>query len=102
MTASLTDTLRPNGKVYRPKKAPSVETFFDRNDYEAVVVLRTHDFDLALKLAADWIDAMELQPDKAYEDWWRLVPYDANCSGHDRTWVTDTVRGVPCVVIPYE
>lgn len=101
MTAA-EEILRPNGKLYRARKPPCVVTYNDRDDCECVAVLRTHDIPLALELAAVHIAALDLNPDKAAQDWWRLVPFDAFHMGYDQTWVTDTARGTPCVVIPYE
>jgi hypothetical protein len=88
---------RPNGKPYRPRKAPSVREFSDLDDNTGVVVLRTHDIQLATELASDAISEHDLSRAAAYTTWWRLVPFDP--SGYfDRTWQNDPVRGVPCVV----
>lgn len=99
--STTTPVRRPNGKLYRPRKAPSVETFVDHNDYDGAVVLRTHDFQLAIELASNLIDEYGLNPTHAYTNWWRAVPFDPS-GYHDWAWVDDPVRGVPCVVIPHE
>lgn len=93
---------RPNGKLYRARKPPEVTTYQDwRDDVTCGLVLRTHDVELALQLAADLIAELELVPANASTHWWRLAPFK-NGSGYDRNWIDDPVRGVPCVVIPYE
>jgi hypothetical protein len=92
---------RPNGKAYRPRKSPTVETYFDvHDDSECVVVFRTHDIPQAIQLAADRIEDLELDSELAYTDWWRQVPWSAG--SYDWQWISDSVRGVPCVVIPHE
>ena len=91
--------VRPNGKPYRARKPPMVETYFDTSDCESIVVLRTHDIPKALELAGDRIDDLELDRDGARTSWWRLVPWDVG-SGYDTNWINDDVRGTPCVVIP--
>ena len=90
---------RPNGKLYRPRKAPSVETYADPSDNTGVVILRTHNVEQAVELAAGTIREYDLDPSKAYTTWWRLVPYDPD-GWFDTTWQNDPVRGMPCVVIP--
>lgn len=96
------EIVRPNGKVYRPRKPPALQSYVDwSDDREAVVVLRTHDIRLSLELAADKIAELELIAANAHTDWWRLVPFDTG-SGYERNWIPDPVRGTPCVVIPYE
>ena len=93
--------VRPNGKPYTPRKAPSVESYFDwYDDAECVVVTRTHDIPLAIKLAGDRIDELDLNSENAHTDWWRLVPWGSDC--YETSWISDPVRGVPCVVIPSE
>jgi hypothetical protein len=92
---------RPNGKTYRPRKPPAVESYVDwYDDAECVVVTRTHDIPLALELAAERIADLELSPELARTDWWRLVPWAADC--YDTSWINDPARGIPVVVIPYE
>lgn len=92
---------RPNGKLYRPQQPPSVQTYQDQDDYECVVVLRTHDIASAVELAAEQIDYLGIDAANAVTDWWRAVPFDRR-GMYDWSWITDTVRGVPCVVIPYD
>lgn len=94
---------RPNGKIYRPRKPPEVTTYQDwRDDVTCCAVLRTHDVELALQLAADVIAEHELVPESAHARWWRLVPFKVGSGLYDRNWIDDPVHGVPCVVIPYE
>lgn len=92
---------RPNGKTYRAKKPPSVEEYVDHEDCTCIVVIRTHDVDLATTLAANEIRSYDLDPANAYRSWWRLVPFNLH-NGHDQSYVDDPERGMPCVVIPYE
>lgn len=82
MKAILETFTRPNGKPYKPR------------------VLRTHDFQLAHEIASRQADWHELDPERAYQSWWRLVPFDKFHSGYDQTWIEDAERGVPCVVFP--
>lgn len=99
--ADLTPVPRPNGKLYRPRKVPSVEQYADRHDCTGAVVLRTHDVELAVALAVNLIREYDLDPANAYTTWWRVVPFDPD-GYFDSAWLHDPARGVPCVVIPYE
>lgn len=93
--------IRPNGKPYKPRKAPVIQRCDDHYGFEIVAVLRTHDISQAVVLATQEIHELCLTPSKAYTTWWREVPWDP--SGlYDRGWVYDPVRGMPCVVIPYD
>lgn len=92
------ELVRPNGKLYRPRKRPSVELIADHRDDTGVVVLRTHDYQTAIELASNLIDEYGLNPTTAYTAWWRLVPFDMS-GYHDTSWIDDPVHGVPCVVI---
>lgn len=92
---------RPNGKTYRARKQPSIRMYTDRDEYDCVVVLRTHDIQLAVELASNLIGELELNPTVAYTDWWRDVPWD-DSGAYDQAWITDPVRGTPCVVIPHD
>jgi hypothetical protein len=66
------------------------------------MVLRTHDFQRAIELASNLIDELGLNPTVATTDWVRLVPFDPYNTGYDLNWISDPVRGVPCVVIPHD
>jgi hypothetical protein len=90
---------RPNGKPYRRRKPTQIATF-DHGDSmaEGVVVIGTHDVDLATRLAADRLAYFDLDPASARTSWWRLVPWDAFGIGCDQSWITDEVRGAPVVV----
>lgn len=92
--------VRPNGKLYRPRKPPEVVTFHDYHECTGVAVLRTLDVQTAVELAADQIAEFDLDPANAGTDWWRSVPWDPTGYG-DWAYLSDPVRGVPCVVIPY-
>lgn len=89
--------IRPNGKTYRPRKAPSVEEFDSYSGGNGFVVLRTHDIVLATEMVSRH-RGQAVSPDECTLEWWRLVPFSVNGSGHDYNWITDEVRGVPCVV----
>ena len=102
MTADAEVFTRPNGKPYRPQLAPRVDTYQDQDDYECVVVLRTHDIAKAIELAADQIEYLGLDGANATTDWWRSVPFNPMGTGYDWSWINDPVRGIPCVVIPYD
>lgn len=88
---------RPNGKTYRPRKPPTVETLVDLQDEtSSAVVLRTHDFQTAIELANWHTREYELDPTAAYTGWLRLVPW----GGDSGSWQTDPEHGIPCVIIP--
>jgi hypothetical protein len=93
--------VRPNGKAYKPRRPPSVAFWLDHHEHEAVAVMRTHDFQRAIELASRWIDDLGLDPTAAYTTWWRYVPFDPTRT-FDASYIYDNVRGVPCVVIPYD
>lgn len=70
-------TVRPDGRIYRPRKAPeALLTGYD-GDVEGVIVVRTHDTELARQLALDALNAYD--PD----DGWELTPVDLSW-GHWR------------------
>lgn len=90
--------IRPNGKVYRPRKAPSAITLDDHDGMTAfVVVFRTHDIERATELAQPLLDEYldyrgQITPDLV---WLRERP-DRDYMG-GRVWADDPVRGIPCV-----
>jgi hypothetical protein len=87
---------RPNGKTYRARTAPRAETFYTWDECSAVVVIGTHDLEVAAGLAQRLWDYDEPLPE-GRTHWWRLVPWDA--SGiFDRSWVDAPERGRPVVV----
>lgn len=88
---------RPNGKLYRPRKDITAEEFQDAYGDTGIVVLRTHDIEDARSRYPELLAVHDLQDAEGVRDWWRLVPWDAG-SGHDRSYISDPVRGVPCVV----
>lgn len=88
---------RPNGKPYRARKAPAVLTIedYDREDV-CVLVLRTHDLDVARRLAADEARRQGYEQEQlgeACRSWYRLGMRDG-----DPFYEYDTTRGVPVVV----
>lgn len=89
--------IRPNGKPYRPRKPPSVELAEDSGGDTVVMVLRTHDTDLARRMAARFIAEYDLNADDCYLAWQRLVPWDAG-SGCDTSWISDGTHGMPAVI----
>lgn len=89
---------RPNGKLYRPRKGIEAVPFEDPYGYTGVAILRTHDPEAARARFADLLSQHELWFAEARLGWWRLVPWDANWTGCGRSWITDEVRGLPCVV----
>ena len=88
---------RPNGKWWRGRNPIRVSCVAGY-DGEGVVVLGTHDVDLATRLAIKEIADLDLIDVPAQVTWWRLVPWDVSGDGYDRTWITDKVGGTPCVV----
>ena len=93
----MTGIVRPNGRIYRPKKPPSLEEYTTYDQEDSIVVVRTHDITVATLLAADKIAEYDLQGCEVMQEWWRLVPWDHN-GMFPRSWITDEVRGTPCVV----
>lgn len=91
------ELVRPNGKLYRPRKKVTAVTFQDRYNYTGVAVLRTHDVSAARVAFASLLGEHELWFAEGRRDWWREVPWDSG-SGCDWSWITDEARGVPCVV----
>lgn len=89
--ADLVPVTRPNGNVYRPRKAPSaVEIWNDDEGCVWVYVLRTHDIERAWNLACGWMGA---ERDTAEPAWVRHVMRDG-----DHWYERDEVRGAPCVI----
>lgn len=98
MTTDLTlvPVLRPNGKLYRPRKPPAAVVVPDHHDeYHWIYVLRTHDIarahELATALALRW--GFDLDDCEVWREW----VHDA-IEGGDRFWRNDPVRGVPTVI----
>lgn len=91
----LVPVVRPNGKVYRPRRPPrAVRCDLDdpRSDLsEIVIVVGTHDVDraraLALRLAGD-VSARPLWG----EQWYRVAIRNG-----DRVYVQDEVSGAPAL-----
>jgi hypothetical protein len=97
MTAELAVVERPNGKVYRARKAPGVFLIDNPHLGETeVMVIRTHDADRATALAATEARRCGIEweePVPATISWARESIRDG-----EPWWEFDDVRGVPCVV----
>lgn len=102
MSAVLAPTTRPNGKVYRPRKAPIAQPVDGLMDGDGIIVLRTHDIKRAREVARRaWgqIDT-DCTVDEIHSrrGWFRLVPWsEAECHT-DYTWIDDSVHGTPGVL----
>jgi len=92
----LVPVTRPNGKVYRPRKAPVAVGAEDVDDGRTeIYVLRTHDIDTALPLAqaeARRLDVGSVDPDSA-ERWWLR----GTIRNGERCYDPDAERGCPAV-----
>lgn len=102
MTAGWTEVAaRPGRVTYRARRRPSVVVLDDPGDDPGLVVLRTHDLDVATYLAADWWAGLSggcLPP--AHAGWTKLVPWGPWGQSGDMTWLRlgPTDRGsIPCV-----
>jgi hypothetical protein len=101
MTATLAVVERPNGKAYRARKPACA--FVIENDHlgeSEVMVIRTHDVDLARALAAAEADRHGIEwaePVPAARSWAREAIRDG-----DPWWEYDEIRGVPCIVFSPE
>jgi len=93
VTSSLSPIVRPNGKLYRPRKLRVVFYELPSEDevYSQTIVLGTHDVELARSVARyGGILHYLTQP---HIGWMRL--------GYDRgeqLWLHDDVRGAACVI----
>lgn len=90
--------IRPNGRLYRPRKGLVAQLFED--DGVGLIVLRTHDRLKAFEFARALLSpgAQEaIAPEDGTLMWVRLVPWDEG-GWYDFSWVDDPVRGVPAVV----
>lgn len=89
--------VRPNGKPYRRRAPVRVEQFETYDEGTGIVVVGTHDVELARHLAAGIIVEYDLTDVEPRPLWWRLVPWDGT-GQFDQIWIDDPVRGVPVVV----
>ncbi len=88
---ALVPVVRPNGKVYRPRKAPVAVGVCDGyDDVNYVYVLRTHDIDRARAFARPYLATYLVAP---RQEWVRLVMRRGYPVYED-----DEERGVPVVV----
>lgn len=101
-----TEIRRPNGKLYRPRKAPEAQ-YVGSDDWpprESVFVLRTHDVAAHQEWAENLFrsQAGDDVPLHGVATWVRLVPWDDCGHGGDSTWLTDQngddVRTIPAVI----
>ena len=103
MNALAETVIRPSGKVYQARKRASAFPYGDVGPSYGIVVVRTHDADVAVPLAYyAWryfhMDGEPLPPPRI--GWTRLIPWDSGGHGGDATWdsCTGHERGsVPCV-----
>lgn len=89
-------TVRPNGKVYRPRRRIQVEEFETPDEGTGIMVLRTHNVMYASLLAARALHNLDLDPAKPILTWVKDVPWD-DSGMYDYSWVYDPVRGIPVV-----
>jgi hypothetical protein len=92
----LAETIRPDGRTYRPRKRPVAVVLEDADDaYAWIYVLRTHDVDRALDLARMLAQREGLEIDATRPPaliWTRVA-----IRNWEREYVDDPVRGVPAV-----
>ena len=84
---SVSETIRPNGKVYKRRK-PLEAVTLTWNEYSTIVmVYGTHDAELAHDLAlAEWQrEGLEGDLPKPTKHWIKIVPWDALGLGYART-----------------
>lgn len=93
MTALSTEFVRPNGKVYRPRKAPR---FTEYEDYSSCdlkpLVLGTHDLAIAERIVGDCWDDYGVDKNAPVKAWWRDGMRDGR-----RTFIDDPERGIPVI-----
>lgn len=95
--------IRPDGRLYRARAKPSAQPYGEGGSgLWGVIVLRTHDVDVAVALAyvewRRWIASGDPLPSPV-RGWTRLVPWDAG-GGGDWSWDSCTGRekgSMPCV-----
>lgn len=88
----LQEVVRPDGRIYRPRKLPRAQMVEDHLfERVFVYVLGTHDEQRAYSLASR-LEAVEPLP-YGDPDWVRLSMRDG-----ERVYVRDTVRGAPCII----
>ena len=93
----MSEITRPNGKVYKPRKAPRaqlVDNIDALGPYAWVFVLGTHDVELAHRLAEPVAAAEGMRADResAEQTWMRLAMRNG-----DPVYDRDPVRGAATV-----
>jgi hypothetical protein len=93
----MTALIRPNGKPYRSRTPVRVEEYVTPDEGTSIVVVGTHDVDVAADLACDaGANHHDYPLPEGVASWWRLVPWNTSGQG-DRSWIDDLVRGRPVV-----
>lgn len=91
----LVDVVRPDGRLYRPRKMPAAVIVHDHHEDPAwIYVLRTHELDRARRLAEEIADREQL--DLEGEPWREWVREGMNRG--ERFYFNDAARGVPAVI----
>lgn len=96
----MTTAIRPDGRVYAPRKPAALTSAEDEHGITSwVIVLRTHDREIAYRLAAPELADLGWRygPGDGELRWLREVPWCED-GYHDWSYIDDPVRGVPCVV----
>lgn len=96
--------IRPNGKIYRARRAPRAEVVDDDGD-GMVIVWGTHDVDVATALAGvEWHREGwgSVLPGQSRQEFCHVVPWDAYGMGYDFSIIrTSPDRGTPCVTFDH-
>jgi hypothetical protein len=93
-------TIRPNGKVYRPRRLRSVVMDSHDGNSTLVVVLGTHDRAVADSLAEE--EARRYRLDPIADAGARTSWYRQTIRGGDDVYEEDPVRGAACVVYNWD
>jgi hypothetical protein len=93
-TDSLPSIVRPNGKLYRPRKLRVEEWNVRWQGQFSVLVLGTHDIDQALPLARQRAFEYDVEDIRLVETGW----WHDSIRNHDRYWTPDDVRGAAGVL----
>lgn len=90
-----------NGATYRPRKNPVVDvSVWGYNDALYVVVWRTHDVELASRLAQVAVDrevGEHVTLPEPKQTWLKVVPWSEGHDGDSTIIEVDPKRGTPCV-----
>lgn len=102
---------RPDGRLYRARKAPEALLLGDEDEITMVIVFGTHDVATAYPLAVARIDALNQDSFIKYDateryrlvgepelEWYRGSPVGTGESGEMRVWYeADDIKGRACV-----